>query len=96
MEDEGLDNGDAELAALAQLVLVGADESRLRRAACCHDHRRYLCRSQLLPDPRVNTPWQALYESQSGGASITTIQMRVDCETLKLILLHGFTLELGH
>lgn len=91
MEDEWSDDEDMELAALATLVLVGADESRLRRAARRHDHRRYLCRSDLLPDPRENTPWQALYESQSDRAFITT--MGVDCETFKLILLRGFAFE---
>ncbi|KAJ8582170.1 hypothetical protein M405DRAFT_922049, partial [Rhizopogon salebrosus TDB-379] len=50
--------------------------------------RLYLCRPQLLPNPRVNTPWQALYESQNDRAFITT--MGFDVQTFGSILTSGF------
>ena len=49
----------------------------------------YLCRPQLLPNPHINTPWQALYHSRNDRAYITT--MGFDVETFKLILSAGFT-----
>ncbi|TFK80251.1 hypothetical protein K466DRAFT_452479, partial [Polyporus arcularius HHB13444] len=50
--------------------------------------RRYLRRAQLLPNPRRDTPWQALYESHDDRAYITTMGINVD--TFHYILDHGF------
>jgi hypothetical protein len=70
------DNLEAH-AACGVLILHGADE------ACClcaeqRYHRcLYLIRAQLLPNPRIATPWQVLYESQSDRAFITTMGFNV-------------------
>ncbi|KAF8239580.1 hypothetical protein L208DRAFT_1236866, partial [Tricholoma matsutake] len=48
----------------------------------------YLTRADLLPDPHTDTPWQALYHSQSDQGFITT--MGFDVMTLHDILRHGF------
>jgi len=44
--------------------------------------RNYLCRPQLQPDPRNNTPWQVLFNSRNDRAFITT--MGFDVETFEL------------
>lgn len=46
-------------------------------------------RSDLLPDPRRATPWQALYQSQNDRAYITTMGFNV--ATFNYILESGFT-----
>jgi hypothetical protein len=48
----------------------------------------YLTRADLLPDPCTDTPWQALYHSQSDHGFITT--MGFDVVTFHDILHHGF------
>ncbi|KAL7278744.1 hypothetical protein ACG7TL_007748 [Trametes sanguinea] len=83
--DEQLDD-DALIA--AAVLTAGAEEARLRRAQARLPSRRYLCRPQLLPNPRRNTPWQALYHSQNDRAFITT--MGIDCATFQYILDNGF------
>ncbi|KAG2748894.1 hypothetical protein P692DRAFT_20733076, partial [Suillus brevipes Sb2] len=50
--------------------------------------RTYLMRGDLLPNPRVSTPWQALYSAQKDRAFITT--MGVDTLTFNHILRSGF------
>ncbi|KAG0702432.1 hypothetical protein DFH29DRAFT_758555, partial [Suillus ampliporus] len=56
--------------------------------------RLYLCRAQLLPNPRMSTPWQALFASQSDLAFITT--MGFDVETFAFILTSGFAKHWCH
>lgn len=84
-EDEELED-DALLA--AAVVVFGAEEARLRRAERRKPSRRYLRRRQLLPNPRQNTPWQVLFQSQDDRAFITT--MGINCATFDYILEHGF------
>ncbi|KAG9125242.1 hypothetical protein FRC07_008425 [Ceratobasidium sp. 392] len=48
----------------------------------------YLCRRDLMPLPRVDSPWQAMYRSQEDRAFITT--MSVDVKTFNYILRAGF------
>ncbi|TFY73233.1 hypothetical protein EWM64_g10778, partial [Hericium alpestre] len=50
--------------------------------------RNYLIRSDLLPDPKANTPWQVLYNSQNDRAFITT--MGLNTATIQFILESGF------
>ncbi|KAI8989206.1 hypothetical protein BD414DRAFT_329457 [Trametes punicea] len=78
-----------DIAHIAAAVLTAsAEEARLRRAEARLHNRRYLCRPQLLPNPRESTPWQALYHSQNDRAFITT--MGIDCATFQYILDSGF------
>ena len=53
-----------------------------------HDTRNYLCRAQLLPNPRVGTPWQALFRSRNDRAYITT--MGFDVATFNYLVTSGF------
>ena len=89
-EEEVEDDHDRAMQAVAvTLIRAGAEESQL---ACIWNHltsQLYLCRPQLLPNPHINTPWQALYHSRNDCTYITT--MGFDVETFKLILSAGFT-----
>ena len=54
-----------ELAFAATTIIAGAElvwEIHVQR---CNPSCLYLCHSQLLPNPHVVTPWQALYNSQN-------------------------------
>ncbi|KAH9919514.1 uncharacterized protein B0H18DRAFT_957472 [Fomitopsis serialis] len=81
------DDDDMQRDALLALLALGALESREGRRAHRRDH--YLTRAELLPDPRIDTPWQRLWETQSDRAFITT--MGVDVETFHYLLDNGFT-----
>ncbi|TFY80401.1 hypothetical protein EWM64_g3612 [Hericium alpestre] len=76
-------------AAMIAILIYGAEEARLSRIRRRHPSRLYLCRPQLLPDPRGETPWQRLFESESDRAFITT--MGVDVATFYAVLLAGFS-----
>ena len=86
-EQQG-DELEDEVLASVGLVCYGLEEARrlsnLRRSL----QRIYLIRSDLLPDPRTDTPWQALYHSQNDRAFITT--MGFDVATFRKILCDGF------
>jgi len=75
---------DNEVAlAVAATVIVGVE---LMRQDCIDNRqprRLYLCCPQLLPNPRKDTPWQALFATQNNRAFITT--MGFDVETLQTI-----------
>lgn len=83
MEDEEHD-GALCVAAILAMAEVGRQVQIENR----HQTRLYLCRSQLLPNPRLNTPWQVLFNSQDDRAFITT--MGFDVETFGHILTSGF------
>ena len=86
-EQQG-DEFEDELLACVGLVCYGLEDARqlsvLRRSL----QHLYLTRADLLPDPRTDTPWQALYHSQSDCGFITT--MGFDVVTFHDILHHGF------
>jgi hypothetical protein len=86
-EDEIADN-DFFLAVHLLIPLVGAEISRQNRAHRRKESRHYLTRPLLLPDPRVNTPWQHLLASRSDRGFITT--MGFDVATFEHILASGF------
>ena len=75
------------LAALAYAV-YGALQVQHLRSKRRNPNRLYLTRPQLLPSPWICSPWQALYESQSDRAFVTT--MGFDVETFNYILDQGF------
>ena len=77
-----------ELLASAGLVCYGLEEAHQLRVSRRSLRRLYLTRTDLLPNPRTNTPWQALYHSQNDRAFITT--MGFDVATFHAILHHGF------
>ncbi|KAG1885953.1 hypothetical protein F4604DRAFT_1917639 [Suillus subluteus] len=91
-----LDEDEAELQfddderawVLAAAIIGGSEVARQDRIDTRHPHHLYLCRPQLLPNPRMNTPWQALYDSQNDRAFITT--MGVDVPTFSSLLAAGF------
>ncbi|KAG2085829.1 uncharacterized protein F5147DRAFT_781864 [Suillus discolor] len=70
------------------LIFIGAEQSHYECSELWQARRRYLIHSDLLPNPRLNTPWQALYSGQNSHAFITT--MGVDVPTFHEILSHGF------
>ncbi|KIM55807.1 hypothetical protein SCLCIDRAFT_30069 [Scleroderma citrinum Foug A] len=72
---------------LCAAVIIAAELGEQIRIKHRHDSRFYLWRAQLLPNPRINTPWQTLYESQDDRAFITT--MGFDVETFGYILTSG-------
>ena len=74
----------------AAVLLAAVDDADAARRARECLNRTYLCRPQLLPNPRFDTPWQALYHSGSDRAFVTT--MGVDVETFHHILENGFRL----
>jgi len=53
-----------EAATATLLMYTGAEESRLARARNRLPSRLYLCRPQLCPNPRIDTPWQHLYRTK--------------------------------
>jgi hypothetical protein len=79
---------EEELKMVAATLVAGVELARLHRIESRNPSRLYLCRPQLLPNPRLNTPWQALYESQNDRAFITT--MGFDVRTFGFILTSGF------
>ncbi|KAI0350175.1 hypothetical protein OH77DRAFT_1464227 [Trametes cingulata] len=87
--DEEYEEELEEHALLAAAIAVfGAEMNRQRRIERRFPRRRYLCRAQLLPDPRADTPWQILYNSRDDRAFITT--MGIDYATFQYILQSGF------
>ncbi|KAG2070728.1 hypothetical protein BDR04DRAFT_1231608 [Suillus decipiens] len=67
------------IGSISILVFVGTEQSRYECSERWQSRRTYLIRSDLLPDPCLNMPWQALYSAQNNRAFITT--MGVDVPT---------------
>jgi hypothetical protein len=90
-----LNNDEAELfdddegaQVLAAALIGGIEVSQQERIDTRNTHRLYLCQPQLLPNPCINIPWQALYNSQNNRAFITT--MGIDVTTFASLLTTGF------
>ncbi|KAG2084691.1 WD40-repeat-containing domain protein [Suillus discolor] len=81
------DDKEAALA-IAATILVGVELARQDRIENRQPRRLYLCRPQLLPNPRKDTPWQVLFATQNNRAFITT--MGLDVKTFSSILTSGF------
>jgi hypothetical protein len=75
-------------AILVGVLALGAEHVRLQKNRLRNPSRLYLCRPQLLPNPRILTPWTQLYESNNDRAYITT--MGFDVATFHYILDSGF------
>ena len=87
-EEEELEDEEAVLAA-AGVVLGGAILGRLAHNERRREHRRYLVRPDLLHNPRLKSPWTALYDSRNNRSYVTT--MGINVETFDFILESGFT-----
>lgn len=82
---------DEEVATCALLVQMAMEDAQHRHSETRNPHRLYLTRADLLPNPRINTPWQHLYTRQNDRAFITT--MGVNFHTFSQILNGGFALQ---
>jgi hypothetical protein len=71
-------------AAAACTLLIGSLTSYEHKVRRRQPHRLYLTRPELLPNPRIGTPWERLWSSQSDRAFITT--MGFDVGTFRLLL----------
>ncbi|KAF9564958.1 hypothetical protein CPC08DRAFT_741246 [Agrocybe pediades] len=80
----GDEEEEAAAAALLCLVVYQVQRTRQLRNQNRRRQRLYLCRPELLPNPRVDTPWQRLWESQNDRAFIMT--MGFDVATFRYIL----------
>ncbi|KAJ7752328.1 hypothetical protein B0H16DRAFT_1837427, partial [Mycena metata] len=87
-EEEEEEDAREQAAAAAACILLGAEEARQMRAERRQKTRLYLCRPQLLRNPRFDTPWQVLYASANDRAFITT--MGFDVVTFASIVDGGF------
>ena len=89
-EEEEMADEEYENALQATTAIIMAVEiARQSRIKARQQNRLYLCHAQLLPDPRGDTLWQRLYNSQNDRAFITT--MGFDVDTFACILLSGFS-----
>ena len=88
VEEDLFQDEEYDLGLIASVIIIGAEIGRQARINNCHENRLYLTHSQLLPDPRLATPWQVLYDSWSDHAFITT--MGFDVQTFTYILSSGF------
>ncbi len=90
-EEDDLDDQEGRVAAAALLLLITVEVEELRRSRARqrNSSRLYLCRPQLLPDPRGSTPWQQLWASRCDRAYITT--MGFDVNTFDFLLERGFS-----
>ncbi|KAJ6450500.1 hypothetical protein C8R45DRAFT_1127827 [Mycena sanguinolenta] len=69
MEDNELEDQQRLAAIATAIIVLGAIEARRLRAERRKLSRLYLCRVQLLSNPRITTPWQVLYETQNDCAN---------------------------
>jgi hypothetical protein len=87
-EEDEIEDDEEERALAALAIYGGAEQSGRSHAAVRQPSRLYLCQAQLLPNPRINTPWQRLRASRSDRAYITT--MGYDVATFDDIIASGF------
>ena len=73
---------------LAAVLIVGSNEDHAWSVQDRRPRRQYLGRMNLLPNPRVGTPWVHLYQNHEDRAFITT--MGVDTSAFNAILKAGF------
>ena len=78
-EDEESEGAAAMMVILHNMIMARRARSERRKP-----HQLYLCCRELMPNPRIDTPWQQLWESQEDHAFITT--MGFDVKTFRLML----------
>jgi len=84
--DEERDDHIQQAVLTAGAIILKTLENRRLRAA--RRQRLYLVQNELLPNPRIGTPWQHLLKNNSDRAFITT--MGIDVATFQYILDSGF------
>jgi hypothetical protein len=84
------DTTTSQAIAAAMIIYLDAEEVHLLRVQQRQPSQLYLCRPQLLPNPRKNTPWQCVYNSHCDWAYITTMGVNVETFNLNNILAAGF------
>ncbi|KAF7340349.1 hypothetical protein MVEN_01954100 [Mycena venus] len=88
IEDDAIDDGSLTAGTAMAVMALGAIEAHRLRTERRKPSRLYLCRPQLVRNPRGATAWQILYRSRSDRAYITT--MGFDVATFDKILDAGF------
>jgi hypothetical protein len=73
---------------LTAVLIIGSNEDHAWLVENRRPRRQYLGRTNLLPNPRIGTPWTRLYENREDRAFITT--MGLDTSTFHAILEAGF------
>jgi len=73
---------------LTAVLIVGSNEDHAWLVDNRRPRRQYLGRMNLLPNPRIGTPWLHLYGNHEDRAFITT--MGIDTSTFNAILEAGF------
>ncbi|KAJ7231709.1 hypothetical protein B0H12DRAFT_1077061 [Mycena haematopus] len=89
IEEDMIDEEQTRLAGSATAIIaLGVIEAHRLRTQRRRPSRLYLCRPQLLRNPRGATAWQVLYRTRNDRAYITT--MGFDVHTFHAILDAGF------
>ena len=88
-EEKDQEAVDHAVSAIA-LALVGVEHAHQLRVQQHQLSCLYLCHGQLLPNPCIGTPWQALYNSCSDCAFITTMGFDIEIFDYIIILEAGF------
>lgn len=86
-----LSGGEESLARarlLTAVLIVGSNEDHMWLIKNRRPCRQYLAWTNLLPNPRIGTPWVHLYNNREDGAFITA--MGIDTSTFNTILGAGF------
>jgi hypothetical protein len=76
---------------VATVLLIMSNLGKASQRARRSSRRAALTRNELLPNPREDTPWQVLYDSEEDRAYIST--MGVDVATFEYIMEAGFEHE---
>lgn len=79
---------EAQQRKVAAALIAGAEARQLEKAERRCNHRAYLTRRDLLPNPRINTPWQQLYQNHRDQAYFAIT--RVNTAAFEAILEGGF------
>lgn len=88
IEEDEMDEEQDLVGSAFAIIALGAIEAHRLRTERRKPSRLYLCRPQLLRNPRGATPWQVLYQTRNDRAYITT--MGFDVHTFDMILEAGF------
>ena len=77
-EEYAQEDEEYELAFAAATIIAGIELAQEIHVQRCNPSHLYLCCSQLLPNPCVATPWQALYNSQNVMLGLGRVKHRLE------------------